>query len=469
MFLRTTKPRRRGLLAASTALVMSAVLIVHDVPAAFAQTATDLVPGGAQFDQNGNQLQLHGLGIVKVGSTYYGFGEDKTGEDSTAAPFQNIPCYASTDLTNWTFQSEALTQQSSGDLGPNRVVERPKVIYNSSTNQYVMYMHIDSSSYGEAKVGVATSATACGPYSYRGSFQPLGFQSRDEGLFQDTDGKAYLLSEDRAHGLRIDALSSDYLSVTSSVALFPDYEAPAMFKTGGRYYLLGSHLSGWSTNDNQYTSSTSLTSGWSSWANFATTGSHTYNSQTSSVVTVAGSSATTYVYTGDRWNTSNLGASAILWLPLIVSGTSLSLAWHNAWSLDTTTGNWSDVTTNTEVGTASGKCIDDPAMSDIPGTAAQIWTCNSGANQALQFTGGQLQTEGLCLDVTAAGTAAGTAVDFYRCTGASNQLWTRNSNGTITGNQSGLCLDVKGASNANGAALEIWTCNGGGNQQWSTH
>lgn len=30
----------------------------------------------------------------------------------------------------------------------------------------------------------------------RGSFQPLGFQSRDMGLFKDDDGSAYLLSED---------------------------------------------------------------------------------------------------------------------------------------------------------------------------------------------------------------------------------------------------------------------------------
>ena len=89
-----------------------------------------------------------------------------------------------------------ITQQSSGDLAPGRVVERPKVIYNSNTKQYVMYMHIDSSSYSEAKVGVATSSSVCGTYSYRGSFAPLGNQSRDMNLFQDDDGSAYLLTED---------------------------------------------------------------------------------------------------------------------------------------------------------------------------------------------------------------------------------------------------------------------------------
>lgn len=75
-------------------------------------------------------------------------------------------------------------------------MERPKVIYNSSTKKYVLYMHIDSSDYAEAKVGIATSDTVCGKYSYLGSWRPLGYQSRDLGLFQDDDGKGYLLTED---------------------------------------------------------------------------------------------------------------------------------------------------------------------------------------------------------------------------------------------------------------------------------
>lgn len=119
-------------------------------------------------------------------------GEDK----SHGSAFEHVNCYSSTDLVQWKFENALLSVTSGGDLGPNRVVERPKVIYNAKTQTYVMYMHIDSSNYGEAKVGVATSKTVCGNYSYRGSFQPLGQQSRDMGLFQDDDGSAYLLSED---------------------------------------------------------------------------------------------------------------------------------------------------------------------------------------------------------------------------------------------------------------------------------
>ena len=76
------------------------------------------------------------------------------------------------------------------------MVERPKVIYNKATKKYVMWMHIDDSGYAEAKAGVAVGDTVCGKYTYQGSSRPLGFVSRDMGLYVDDDDKAYLLTED---------------------------------------------------------------------------------------------------------------------------------------------------------------------------------------------------------------------------------------------------------------------------------
>ena len=95
-----------------------------------------------------------------------------------------------------------------------------------------------------------------------GSFQPLGHQSRDIGLYKDDNGTAYLLSEDvsrtpdismginkltsqRPNGLRIDRLTDDYLNVTYTTHLFPEhYEAPAIYKQDGVYFMFGSQLTG---------------------------------------------------------------------------------------------------------------------------------------------------------------------------------------------------------------------------------
>ncbi|ROW10041.1 hypothetical protein VPNG_06514 [Cytospora leucostoma] len=283
--------------------------------ASVAYASLQIVPGATWTATNtGKHIQAHGAGVFELDGTYYLIGEDHT----NGSAFQNVNCYSSTDLVSWTYVGALLSQTSSGDLGPDRVLERPKVIYNSSTKKYVLWAHIDSSSYGEAKVGVATGDSVCGKYDYLGSWQPLGYQSRDIGLFQDDDGSAYLLSEDRKNGLRIDSLTDDYLNVSSAVYLFDDYEAPALVKKDGYYFLFASHLSGWSANDNEYTYTTNLSSGWSDWTTFATVGSDTYESQTNFILPVSDDLT---VYLGDRWVSDDLEASTYVWLPLNFSDT----------------------------------------------------------------------------------------------------------------------------------------------------
>ncbi|MEU6198251.1 RICIN domain-containing protein [Streptomyces sp. NPDC047061] len=435
--------RRPWRTAAASFLTLLAAVAALLIPASAAQAATVTFTTGAdRTDTNGNALQLHGLGIIKVGDTWYGFGENKTGETSSDTSFQAISCYSSTDLANWTYQGDALSLQSSGDLGPSRVVERPKVIYNASTQKYVMYVHIDSQSYSEAKVGVATSSTPCGAYDYLGSSRPLGQLSRDIGLFQDTDGTAYLLSEDRNNGLRVDLLSNDYLSPVSTVAILGSgggsnsFEAPAMIKANGIYYLLASHLTGWSLNDNVYSTATSVSGTWAAMRNFAAPGTHTYGSQTANIITVAGTSGTTYIYAGDRWNTSALGASKLIWLPLTLSGTTVNLGQYPTWSLDVSAGTWTP-------------------NSGVPSTTAHTLT-NSGSS--------------MLLDVTGASTASNANIIQASGTGGTDQKWTLTKVSsniyTLKNVNSGLCLDVPSKSTAENRQLIQWTCNGGTNQQF---
>ncbi|MGW1752411.1 RICIN domain-containing protein [Streptomyces sp. NPDC002092] len=414
------------------------------LPAAPANAASvSFTLGATRTDQNGNTLQLHGLGIIKVGSTWYGFGEDKTGETSSDTSFQDIPCYTSTDLSNWTHQGVALAKQASGDLGPSRIVERPKVIYNASTSTYVMYMHIDSMNYSDARVGVATSSTPCGPYTYRGSFRPLGNLSRDIGLFQDTDGTGYLLSEDRNNGLHIYKLSADYLSVDSGVALLggggsaASFESPAMVKVNGVYYLLASHLTGWSLNDNVYTTATSLSGPWAPMRNFAAPGTRTYGSQTANIITVQGSSGSTYIYAGDRWNPGDLGNSQLIWLPMTIRGTVVNVGQYPSWSLDTNAGTWTP-------------------NSGVPTNGVHTLT-NAGSS--------------MLMDVASGSTTSGAKVIQWQSNGGDNQRWTLNRVAdnvyTLVSVKSGLCLDVPSKSTAEGVQLQQWTCNGGANQQFA--
>ncbi len=294
-----------------------------------------IAPGAVWHDTSGNIIQAHGAGMIQVGKTFYWFGEDKTKGYS----FQNVKCYASTDLAHWTFQCNALTLQADGDLGPNRVVERPKVIFNRLTHNYIMYLHIDSANYGGAKVGVATSRAVTGPYTYLGSFGPSGHQSRDMTLFQDTDGTNYLVFEDRQRGVSLMRLSPEGYGVEKEVALIPKhYEAPAVVKVAGTYYLLGSRLTGWNTNPNQYATAPSMAGPWSDFKDIAPPATKTYDSQTAYILLVFGSKTTSYLYLGDRWNPKNLTDSRYVWLPLTIKDGTMSVAPDRPWTIDAETG-----------------------------------------------------------------------------------------------------------------------------------
>ena len=49
----------------------------------------------------------------------------------------------------------------------------------------------------------------------------------------------------RPNGLRIDRLTDDYLNVSYTTHLFPEhYEAPALYKQDGVYFMFGSQLTG---------------------------------------------------------------------------------------------------------------------------------------------------------------------------------------------------------------------------------
>ena len=363
-----------------------------------------------------------------------------------------------------------------------------------------MWMHIDNLSYSEAEAGVAESTTPCGPYTYLGASQPLGFQSRDIGLFQDTDGTAYLLTEDRANGLRIDELSSNYLSVVSagsanggSVALLPDYEAPAMVKANGRYYLLASHLTGWSANDNVYSSSTSLSSGWTSFQNFAPAGTDTYDTQTANIIPVQGSSGTAYIYAGDRWETSDLGDSPLVWLPLTLSGTTANVGWQNSWSLDATTGELASESSNPASGSSytltngkSSYLMDVTNASTANGALIQQWPSNGGANQEWTLTQVAGTSDvftltsvhsGKCLDVPGQSPTEGVQLDQWTCNGGTNQEWALDPVGSystpgddayqLTSLESGYTAEDKGNSTAEGSPIDQWPSNGGANQEWT--
>ncbi|MER6209369.1 RICIN domain-containing protein [Streptomyces sp. NPDC001642] len=448
------------------------------VTAGSAQAAAQTITNGTQFtDTSGNPVHAHGGGVIKVGSYYYWFGEDRNADNT----FKYVDAYRSTDLKNWEFRSHVLTQSSAAELG-TAYIERPKVVYNASTGKFVMWMHKENGvDYSEARAAVAVSSTVDGSYTYQGSFQPLGdTMSRDITTFVDTDGTAYMVSAaNENYDLHIYRLTADYTAIAGLVAnpwAGGHREAPALFKRNGVYFMLTSAATGWSANQQQYATATSIGGPWTAFTNVGD--STAYNSQTAYVLPVQGTSGTSYLYMGDRWGNSFGGTvndSRYVWLPLTFpTTTSMSMAsWYPEVSIDTAAGTitGTSATYNTLVARNSAKCADVANQSLWQGVAISQYTCNGGTNQKWWFkdlgTGYyELMGRGssLCLQENAAN------VTQENCTGATAQQWSLTTSGSyvlVKARASGECLDVSGASTANSAAIITYTCSGATNQQWT--
>ena len=297
-------------------------------------------PDGFWPDEDGNHIQAHGGGILKVGKVWYWYGEQRSrGLDSSR---RFVSCYRSPDLLHWKFMENALALSDPEQLGPHWVLERPKVYYNRRTRRYVMYFHLDDRSYKFARVGVAVSSRPVGPFVYVHSFRPLDHESRDIGQFIDDDGTAYLVFEDRPFGFRIARLNaSDYLSLDKEMCLIPKHmEGGAIVHYKGLYYSIGSALTGWRPNPNKYATATSLSGPWSDFKDIAPPDSNTYGSQSTMLLKVAGSRDTTVIFMGDIWKPRTQWESSYLWMPVRIGGGELAVPAPSKWVIDVKTGKW---------------------------------------------------------------------------------------------------------------------------------
>jgi len=305
---------------------------------ALAQALKDTIkPTELWPDNNGKHVEAHGGGIIKVGKTYYWFGEDRSKDNDPEKRY--VACYASKDLVHWTFRNQVIKTADPDNLGKNFVLERPKVFYNKKTKKYVMYMHIDDASYKMARVGVAICDKVDGDYKYLKSFRPLNHESRDIGQFIDDDGMPYLIFEDRPYGFRIASLTDDYLGVDKEICLIPKHmEGGALVHYNGLYYAIGSSLTGWNANPNKYATATSLSGPWSEFKDIAPPEANTYGSQSTMILKVVGDKSTTVIFMGDIWEPKTQWDSRYLWMPLQIGDGKLWLPKPQPWTLNVKTG-----------------------------------------------------------------------------------------------------------------------------------
>lgn len=222
--------------------------------------------GQMWFDCEGAPIQAHGGMILKYGERYYWYGENKAGPNVPSSTggrkvdFIGISCYSSANLIDWENKGLVLAASTkpNSPLSKERIVERPKVIYNHKTATFVLWFHSDDDHYLTAACGVAVADSPLGPFTLKKVFQPNRKDSRDMTLYQEGE-KAYLIhSSDFNKTLYVAELTDDYQDVTglyTKLLIDQEREAPTVFNDQGQYFMITSGTTGWEPNGALYSRS----------------------------------------------------------------------------------------------------------------------------------------------------------------------------------------------------------------------
>lgn len=223
---------------------------------------TTFKPGEPWLDTTGKPIQAHGGSIITVDGVYYWYGENK---EFTTGDMQvwtwGVRCYRSTDLYNWEDLGliiEPDLEDETSPIHPRKFLDRPHIIYNRFTKQFVCWIKVMGDELQTRTVLVADKIT--GPYTMLHRYmRPVGMSAGDFDLVVcPDDGKAYMYFE-RVHFEMICAdLTDDYTACTAYYSThFPHSgpptvrEAPAYFRRNGRHYLTTSGTTGYFPNPSE--------------------------------------------------------------------------------------------------------------------------------------------------------------------------------------------------------------------------
>jgi hypothetical protein len=295
--------------------------------------------GSIWLDDKGIPIQAHGGCIIKHGDTWYWYGENKGSENlpgKTQVPFIGISCYSSYNLRDWHFEKNVLEANKSdtGDpLYSSMVCERPKVIYNKKNDNFVLWAHLDNENYSFARAGVAVSDSPTGSFNFLAARHVNRVDCRDMTVFQDVDGKTYLLhSGDWNKTLYISQLNDDFTDFTGffcKAMIDQEREAPAIVYHEGLYYMVTSGCTGWEPNSMLYSTSPQLLCGplWKL-IDSPCTGPHyrkSFGAQSSYIFSIDGEPFLLL----DHWKPENLQQSGYSILPIYIKNGYIEIPWRD--------------------------------------------------------------------------------------------------------------------------------------------
>jgi len=445
------------------------------------------------FDTDGNRIYAGGANMYLESGRYYLVGEgNKTHEDCSEC----FNLYSSTDLETWKFEACVLKNEDVRAAAPPPLnsskyafyrIERPKVFKcpGASTRPYRIWFHCDTSDFAMKSVGVLTSDSITGPYTFAGQcFRPDDHDSYDMGVWYDDpaqpggDGHMYLVrSVDNSYA-GISRMNDDCTTVTGGIISgqgTPKMEAQALMRDdAGILHMIGSHETGWSPNAALFLTSPNaslLGAVWGDDYNPSGDGS-TWDSQSTFLFPYRHADGhVTHIWMADRWNEYGPGSiqnDTLIWLPLQPPSGPAPTNVTEGWTIQLNTCNASDPTQQfawhknaTVTHVLSGLCV---AQTEQPGPPMIVQRCETGnAAQTWYHTGSAFSNTSFgfganCVNWNAGnGDAQGALVMTYRCGNSTqwNSRWDAPINPSTPGlfqalsdvDPSGFCISASPARN----------------------
>ena len=226
------------------------LLLIIDISNSFSYDSGYISSGVVWNDTDGNSIQAHAGGILidPIDQSYWWYGGSLQSPDIT---LHSVHCYHSKDLLNWIHVGEVIEQKQvniKDHPGPYKI-ERAKVVWNSLTKLFVMWFHLDDMNHTYRYVGVATSTTPNGTFTFLHGFQPDGIPSLHMTIYEDQKNKVYLIRSCDNQFVRISQLTDDYLNPTGIPSRINEpREGHAICYRNNRYYMMTSHLTSWNPN-----------------------------------------------------------------------------------------------------------------------------------------------------------------------------------------------------------------------------
>ena len=319
-------------------------------------------------DTDGNIINASDGGVIYAEGKYHWYGMALRPLPMAGGPHGGqmtdigVVMYGSEDLLNWTYEGVILGVSDDPEdqrYAPLRY-ERPKIIYNERTKQFVLWCHYvkypgnHGKGPGEADMGLAVCDRVNGSYRWMGTCRPIDDHGwvRDMTVYKDFDGAAYLiydrhtadpqleeksgmLKDNRC--LHVVKLADDYLSFTDTYARIESAawrEAPVVLFREGYYYIITSGLTGWATNQAKAFRTRHLLSPWEDIGDPCEgDDTHTtFNTQGTFAFPVADTD--TQIIMLERHNTACFEKSSYVWLPAeFTQDHRIMLRYREGWSL----------------------------------------------------------------------------------------------------------------------------------------